>query len=61
MLRTFDGLRVVRAIHEERAQLAKLRGDEEDFRAELGRARDVAAELGATGHLERLERELASA
>jgi tetratricopeptide (TPR) repeat protein len=56
------GLRgMARAIHEERAQLAKLRGDEADFRAELGRARDLAAELGATGHLERLERELASA
>jgi adenylate cyclase len=49
---------VARAIHEERAQLAKLRGDEAGFRAELGRARDVAAELGASGHLERLEREL---
>ncbi len=48
-------------IHEERAQLAKLRGDEAGFRAELGRARDLAAELGATGHLERLDRELASA
>jgi tetratricopeptide (TPR) repeat protein len=56
------GLRIVaRAIHEERAQLAKLHGDEAGFRAELGRARDVAAALGATGHLERLERELASA
>ena len=56
------GLRsVARAIHEERAQLAKLHGDEAGFRAELGRARDVATALGATGHLERLERELASA
>ena len=44
-----------------RALLRALRGDEEGFRAELGRARDLAAELGATGHLERLERELASA
>ena len=51
---------VAQEIHEERAQLAKLRDDEEGFRAELCRARDVAAELGATGHLERLERELAS-
>jgi tetratricopeptide (TPR) repeat protein len=51
---------VARAIHEERAQLAKLRGDSEGFQAELGRARDVADELGATGHLERLKRELAS-
>jgi tetratricopeptide (TPR) repeat protein len=47
-----------RPIHEERAQLAKLRGDEAGFRAELGWARDVAAEIGASGHLERLEREL---
>lgn len=52
---------VARAVHEERAQVAKLRGDDEGFRAELGRARDLAAELGATGHLERLDRELASA
>jgi tetratricopeptide (TPR) repeat protein len=48
-------------IHEERARLAKLRGEEEGFRSELSRARDLAAELGASGHLERLERELASA
>ena len=52
---------VARAVHEERAQVAKLRGDEEGFRGELGRARDLAAELGASGHLERLDRELASA
>jgi adenylate cyclase len=56
------GVRVMALhIHEERAQLAKLRGDEEGFRAELRRARDLAAELGASGHLERLERELAAA
>ena len=52
---------VARALLEERAQLAKLRGDDEGFRAELARARDVCAEIGANGHLERLERELASA
>ncbi|MFQ5515001.1 MAG: hypothetical protein ACE5FG_11260, partial [Myxococcota bacterium] len=55
------GLRsMTRPIHEERAQLAKHRGDESSFRTELGHARNVAAELGATGHLERLQRELAS-
>ena len=52
---------IARCIHEERAGLAVLRGDEEGFRAELGRARDVAAEIGASGHLERLEHALAAA
>ena len=52
---------VARAIHEERAHLANFRGDGEGFRAELCRARDLVAEIGAPGHLERLERELASA
>jgi tetratricopeptide (TPR) repeat protein len=45
-------------IVEERARLAAVLGDEEGTRNLLGRARDLFAEVEATGHVERLTREL---
>jgi len=45
---------------EERARLARLLGDEPGFERELREAHRLFAELGATGHAERLARELST-
>jgi hypothetical protein len=45
-------------VHEERARLARLLGDEPGSERELREAHRLFVELGATGHAERLAREL---
>jgi adenylate cyclase len=45
-------------VHEERAELARLRGDEATRERELREAHRLYTEMGATGHAERLAREL---
>ena len=47
-------------IIEEQARLAALRGDATGAAAELQRAHEVYVEIGATGHAERLRKELGS-
>ncbi len=47
-------------IHVERAALARVRGDEVARERELGEARRLFTEMGATGHAERVARELGS-
>jgi tetratricopeptide (TPR) repeat protein len=47
-------------LHEARADLARLRGDGAACQRELREARRLFVEMGATGHVERLARELAS-
>jgi tetratricopeptide (TPR) repeat protein len=47
-------------VHEERAGLARLRGDEATRERELCEARRLYSEMGATGHVQRLSRELGS-
>jgi adenylate cyclase len=46
-------------IHEARAELARLVGDEETRECELREAHRLCTEMGATGHAERVARELA--
>jgi adenylate cyclase len=45
-------------IHEERANLARLTGDDAAYQRELREAHRLFAEMGATGHAERLAKEL---
>jgi hypothetical protein len=45
-------------VHEERAELARLRGDDTTCERELREAHRLFAEMDATGHAERLAREL---
>jgi hypothetical protein len=45
-------------LHAERAELARLRGDEATRVRELRDAHQLFAEMGAEGHAERVEREL---
>jgi adenylate cyclase len=45
-------------VHEERAELARLRGDDATRERELREAYRLYTEMGATGHAERLAREL---
>jgi tetratricopeptide (TPR) repeat protein len=45
-------------IHEERAQLARLTGDDATHQRELREAHRLFTEMGATGHAERLAKEL---
>jgi predicted ATPase/class 3 adenylate cyclase len=45
-------------VHEERAELARLRGDDTTRERELREAHRLYTEMGATGHAERLAREL---
>jgi len=45
-------------VHEARAELASLQGDRARREAELREARRLYTEMGATGHAERLAREL---
>jgi len=53
------GLRAyVPQVHEERAELARLRGDEPTRDRELREAHRLYTEMGATGHAERLAKEL---
>ncbi len=53
------GARVfVPEVHEERAELARLRGDDNTCERELREAHRLYTEMGATGHAERLAREL---
>ncbi len=53
------GARVYRPqVCEERAELARLRGDEAARDRELREAHRLFTEMGATGHAERLAREL---
>jgi hypothetical protein len=47
-------------IHVERAELARLRGDEERGARELGEAHRLFTKMKATGHMERLAREIGS-
>ncbi len=47
-------------VHEERAELARLRSDEPTRQRELREAHRLYTEMGATGHAERLAKELAS-
>jgi tetratricopeptide (TPR) repeat protein len=47
-------------VHEERAALARLLGDDSTRQRELREAHRLYTEMGATGHTERLARELAS-
>jgi class 3 adenylate cyclase/tetratricopeptide (TPR) repeat protein len=44
-------------VHEEHAELARLRGDEAECRRELGEALRLYTKMGATGHAERLSGE----
>jgi tetratricopeptide (TPR) repeat protein len=54
-----SGARVYRPeVHEEHAELARLRGDEAARTRELRDAHRLYTEMGATGHAERLAREL---
>jgi hypothetical protein len=46
-------------IHEERAELARLTGDDATYQRELREAHRLFTEMGATGHAERVGRELA--
>jgi ATP/maltotriose-dependent transcriptional regulator MalT len=45
-------------IHEELANLARLTGDDATYQRELGEAHRLFTEMGATGHAERLAKEL---
>jgi hypothetical protein len=45
-------------LHVERAELARLIGDETVWERELREAHRLFTEMGATGHVARLEREL---
>jgi adenylate cyclase len=45
-------------VHEERAELARLRGDDATHQRELREAHRLYTEMGAAGHAERLAREL---
>jgi tetratricopeptide (TPR) repeat protein len=45
-------------VHQERAELARLRGDDATRERELREAHRLYTEMGATGHAERLAREL---
>jgi hypothetical protein len=47
-------------VHLERAELARQSGDREDWERELQEAHRLYAEMGATGHAERLAGELAT-
>jgi adenylate cyclase len=47
-------------VHLERAQLMRVLGDHADCERELGEAHRLFSEMGATGHAERVARELAS-
>ncbi len=47
-------------IHEQRARLKRAAGDEPGARRELREAHRLYTEMGATGHAERVERELGS-
>ena len=47
-------------VHEVRAELLRREGDPAGAEAELREARRRYQEMGATGHVERLDRELAS-
>jgi hypothetical protein len=54
------GARVYRPqICEERAELARLRGGDATYQRHLREAHRLYTEMGATGHAERLARELA--
>jgi hypothetical protein len=46
-------------IHEERGRFAQARGDDATHKRELREAHRLYTEMGATGHAERLARELA--
>ncbi len=45
-------------IHEVRAHLARLLGDQDDYESKLREAHRLYTDMGATGHAERLAREL---
>ena len=45
-------------VHEERAELARLRGDDATRERELREAHRLYTEMGATGHAERLAQKL---
>ncbi len=47
-------------VHEERSRLAAVVGDTSAAKRELAEARRLFTEMGATGHAERLARELGS-
>jgi len=47
-------------IHEARAELARQRGDEAGYQRELREAHRLFTEMGATGHAERISRELSA-
>jgi tetratricopeptide (TPR) repeat protein len=51
---------LVPLVHAELAELARLRGDEDERERELREAHHLFAEIGATGHAERLAGELAT-
>jgi hypothetical protein len=47
-------------VHVERAELARLLGDEVGYQRELREAHRLFTEMGATGHAERISRELSA-
>ncbi len=60
LIHEMDARAIAPFVHEERARLARLLEDEPGFERELREAHRLFGEVGATGHAERLAKELAA-